>query len=443
MPNKTYHLLIVLAITMFCHGSLAGVKIEQWTTEQGTRVYYVNSPGLPMVDIQVAFDAGGARDGTQYGIASLTSSLLDTGAGDWNADQIAQRFEILGSKFGSSVSDDMATFYLRSLTQPELFDKVLETVNVILTDPRFRKGDFEREKKRTLAGLKYREESPGDLGEIAFYQAMYGEHPYGHPGDGFMKTISALTPDDLKAFYKRYYTANNAVIAIVGDLDKNQAEQVAKKLIKNLPKGQVPVAPERVKLPSKAKVQRIFFPSEQTHVFSGLPVMDRKDKDYFPLAVGNFILGGSGLVSKLFQEVREKRGLAYSASSNLMPLLRKGPFIISFQSRNDQAENALNVVNETVKKFITSGPTEAELNSAIKNITGGFAMRFDSNKELSQYVTMIGFYQLPLTYLDDYPEQVKLVTREAVRDAFKRRILPNSIQTVLIGRVSDQGREKK
>ncbi|MFI3121808.1 MAG: pitrilysin family protein, partial [Methylococcaceae bacterium] len=333
--------MLMAWLATFCNLAQAAAKIEHWQTPQGSRVYYVHTEGLPMVDIQVAFDAGSARDGSQFGLSALTSALLDTGAGPWNADEIAQRFESVGAQFGAGISSDMASVSLRSLTDKPLFDKALETMQVILTQPKFNEADFQREKNRTLAGLKQQEESPGDLAGIAFYKALYGDHPYGHPSSGLIPTVSVLTVSDLRNFYQKYYVAANAMVVIVGDLTKPQAEQTAEKLIGGLAAGQKPEPLPEVLMPVKAGMQHIEFPSSQTHVLVGMPGSYRKDPDYFTLYVGNHILGGGALVSKLFDEVREKRGLAYSASSSFAPLFRNGPFAISLQTRNDQTGQAL------------------------------------------------------------------------------------------------------
>ncbi len=430
---KTFYWL-GLVLLSFSTLTSAAAKIEHWQTPQGSRVYYVHTEGLPMVDIQVVFDAGSANDGQQFGLASLTAGLLDTGAGKWNADDIAQRFESVGANFSVSSSLDTATVSLRTLTDKPLFDKALDTMQVILTQPVFNEADFKREKNRTLAGLKQQEESPAALASIAFYKALYGQHPYAHPEAGVIKTVSAFKAADLKHFYQKYYVAANAMVVIVGDLSKQQAEQTAEKLLSGLPQGKKPDALPDVAMPLKASLQHIEFPSTQTHVLVGLPGTYRKDPDYFNLYVGNHILGGSGLVSKLFNEVREKRGLAYSASSAFIPLLKPGPFLVSLQTRNDQTTQALQVLNQTLADFINQGPTEAELVAAKKNITGGFAMRFDTNKELASYVAMIGFYEMPLDYLDTFQQNIEQVTVASITDALKRHVNPQLLQTITVGK---------
>jgi len=416
-----------------CQPLWAAAKIHHWQTKHGSRVYYVQTEGLPMVDIRVTFDAGSARDGDQYGVAALTTGMLDTGAGTWDADTIAERFESVGADFSAGSSMDMATLSLRTLTEKPLFEKALETMRVILAHPRFAEVDFQREKKRTLAAIKQQEESPGAVADIAFYKALYGNHPYAHPESGTLDSVGALSVDDLKRFYQRYYVAANALVVIVGDMPKHQAEQTAEKLMADLPVGKKPDALPEVALPTQGGRTHWPFPSAQTHILVGLPGISRKDQDYYDLYVGNHILGGSGLVSKLFREVREKRGLAYSVSSAFMPLLKPGPFLVSLQTRNDQTEQALSVMNQTLAAFIANGPTEAELLAAKKNITGGFALRFDTNKELANYAGMIGFYDMPLDYLDSFRDRIEKVTVTSVTDALRRHVDPALMQTITVG----------
>jgi zinc protease len=282
--------------------------------------------------------------------------------------------------------------------------------------------------------LKQQEESPGVLGSIAFYNTLYGTHPYAHPDDGVIKTVSALKVADLRRFYQHYYVAANAIIVIVGDLTKEQAEQTAEKLVAGLPVGKKADSLPDVAMPLTATQQHIEFPSTQTHVLVGLPGIARKDPDYFNLYVGNHILGGGGLVSKLFDEIREKRGLAYGASSAFIPMVKPGPFLVSLQTRNDQTAQALQVLNKTLADYIAQGPTEAELVAAKKNITGGFAMRFDTNKKLAVYVAMIGFYDMPLDYLDTFQQKIEQVTVASIADALKRHVNLQLLQTVTVGK---------
>ena len=423
-------ILCCLVSTSLCQ---AGVNIQHWQTSNGSRVYFVQTPSLPMVDVRVSFDAGSARDGAQFGLAALTASLLETSAGPWSADEVATQFESVGAAFSNGISRDMAWLAVRSLTEPALLDRALATFKTVLSQPQFAKADFQREKNNALAALKHREESPAALASMAFYNALYHDHPYAHPEQGIVQTVAGFEAADVKRFYQRFYVASNAVVVIVGDVSRPHAESMAQTLMQPLKSGQAaaPLAP--VNAPEQASQQHLTFPSSQTHVLAGVPASYRKDPDYFALYVGNHILGGGALVSQLFDEVREKRGLAYSAASQLSPLAQPGPFVMSLQTRNDQTQQALDVMLQTLRRFVELGPTAAELTAAKQNITGGFAMRTDTNSKLADYVTMIGFYQQPLDYLDSFARNIEAVTMEAVKDAFQRRINPDRLQTVTVG----------
>ena len=425
--------LLALLLVLTSQVSWATVQITTWQTSHGAQVYFVNTPSLPMVDIKVSFDAGSARDDSKFGLAALTMSLIGSSSGEWNADEVANRFESVGAVFANGVSEDMAWLSLRTLTEKPLLDKALTTFQTVLTRPAFVANDFQREKNLTLAALKHREESPAAVASVAFHKALYHEHPYAHPESGDVQTVSTFAVKDLKAFYHKYYVSANATVVIVGDIAKAQAEQIAENLLAALPAGEKPSEIPPVQMPNEASSQHITFPSSQTNVLVGLPGSYRKDPDYFSLYVGNHILGGGNLVSKLFDEVREKRGLAYSASSQFVPLYRPGPFTISLQTRNEQAANAIDVMNATLRDYIDKGPTEAELNAAKQNITGGFAMRIDTNSKLTDYITMIGFYHMPLDYLDVFQSKIQAVTAEEIKDAFQRRVKPELLQTITVG----------
>ena len=429
---------LLTAISLFCGllmvvSAYAGPQIQNWTLARGAKVYFVEAKGLPMVDIQVVFDAGSARDQAKFGIAALTSVLLDKGTADWSVEEIAQRLEGVGAQLDSGVSRDTAWLSLRSLTQAELLDTALETLRGLLTAPVFAEQDFEREKNRTLVALKQLEESPAQIAQKAYYAALYPSHPYGHPSSGTPATVGQIMREDLQGFFNKYYVAKNAVITIVGDVSRQKAESIAEYLVARMAVGNKAPDLPAVDYAAKPHIESIAFPSAQTHIHSGMPVVARGDEDYYALYVGNHILGGSGLVSRISEEIREKRGLSYSSSSYFFPLKHKGPFTMSLQTRNDQSGEALRVLNETVERFIESGPTDAELVSAKKNITGGFVLRIDSNNKVANYVAMIAFYGLPLDYLDSFSEKVQAVTREDIVKAFQKHLDVGRFQTILVG----------
>jgi len=409
------------------------LSIQSWQSEHGAKVMYVHAPQLPMVDIRLVFDAGSARDGKLPGLAMMTNAMLDLGAGEWSTDTIAERFDSVGAQFSNDSLKDMAIFSLRSLTEPDLLNEAITTLNTILVKPKFIESELQRTRQQVLINLRNQEQSMSTIASKTFYQALYPEHAYGSPVMGTVDSINAITRDDLIKFYKKYYVASNAVVAIVGDLDKAEAEEQVAQILKGLPEGEAAEKLLEAQPLNEAKRIHKAHPSSQTHVLIGQPGMKRGDEDYLALYVGNHILGGSGFGSRIVEEIREKRGLAYSSYSYFSPMRVNGPFILGLQTGNGNTQQALTILDEVLREFIDKGPTEEELQHARKNITGGFALKVDSNKDIIGYLGMIGFYNLPLDYLATFNERVEAITLEQIHDAFKRRINPDKLVTVTVG----------
>lgn len=425
-------LCVLLGLTL-ASAVQAGPIIETWETTKGARVLFVAAPDLPMLDVRLVFDAGSARDGERSGLASLTADLLTQGAGEWDADTIAERIESVGARFSADTARDMATLSLRTLTEQSALDQALETVAKSLSKPRFGQADFERVRENRLVALRQDEQNLHIVGLKAVYRRIFGDHPYAANSAGTLETVSAIRHEELVEFHRRYYVAGNAVVAMVGALSRERAQELAERLTAGLDTGEPPPALPPVSDRSDPNLERLDFPSTQAHVFVGQPGMRRLDPDYFPFYVGNHILGGSGLVSLLMDEIREKRGLSYDVYSHFLPLSERGPFLLGLQTKNDQADEARGVLMDTVRSFREEGPTEKELTAAIKHITGGFPLRIASNAKIVGYLAVIGFYDLPLDYLDRFSERVSEVGVEQIHDVFRRRVHPDRFATVIVG----------
>jgi len=292
---------------------------------------------------------------------------------------------------------------------------------------------LEREKVRLIGSLKEADTKPDTIVSRTFYRLAYGEHPYALRSSGEVDSVKGITREDLRAFHRRHYAARDAVVALIGDVTRAEAEAIAEELTRGLPRagGQGPELPPVSALAQPA-TSMVPHHAAQAHILIGSPGISRQDPDYIALYVGNFVLGGGGFVSRITEEVRQKRGLAYSAASYFYPLQREGPFIISMQTRRDQAAQALEVARATLAEFVKSGPTAEELDAAKRNIVGGFPLRIDSNRKIHEYLALIGYYRLPLTYLEDFVQQVERVTADDIRDAFRRRIDPARMVTVVV-----------
>ena len=394
-------------------------------------MFFVETHALPILDVKINFAAGTSYDPDgKQGTASLTASLLDLGAQGMDETEIANRLADLGALLSSNIDLDRSTVGLRTLSSADKRVPSLELMRVVLTSPQFPAEVFEREKARSIAGLKEALTQPGVIANRAFWSALYPNHPYGRLAT--QESLTALQRGDLERFYRQHYTARRAAVTIVGDITQAQAAELAQMLTADLPADEGlagMAAPGR----PDAGEKRIAHPSAQAHLLVGLPALKRGDPDFFPLLVGNYSLGGGGFVSRLMSEVREQRGLAYSVYSGFSPLAQPGPFQIGLQTKKEQASEALKLSREVLARFITEGPTDAELHAAKQNLVGSFPLRLDSNAKIVENVSAIGFYGQPLDYLDRYTENVEKVSAAEIRAAFARHVRQEDLVTVVVG----------
>jgi zinc protease len=419
----------------------AALPIQHWTQPSGVAVYLVHSPAIPMVDVQIDFDAGARRDPPeQAGLASVMAGMSAKGvravgeekALDENA--LSEAWADLGASFGASAGSDRLSFSLRSLTYPDLLAQAALLATRQLAEPAFPDDVWQRERQRLGASIREANTRPATLAGRAFAQAVYGTHPYGY--EMTEATLSRIEVADMRSLYARRVLPCYAKVSMVGALTREQADALVRQLFSRLPQGASCAAqtavPEVAPL-GAASQQRIAFQSAQAHVFIGQPGYKRDDPDFFALTVGNYILGGGGFVSRLTTEVREKRGLSYSVYSYFAPGLHAGAFTLGLQTRPDQADQAVQVSREVVTKFVDQGPTAAELKGAKDNLIGGFALRIDSNRKLLDNVANIAWNNLPLDYLDTWTRKVESITRSDIKAAFARKLQPDKMATVIVG----------
>lgn len=433
---KKAFLITCLSVMLLGSKSLFAFDATSWKTSNGVRVLFVESHDLPIVDVRLSFKAGSSRDGDLYGVSRLVSALLVEGTGDYSAEDVALTFESAGAELGHDSLRDMAWTSLRSLSDPKMLDKTTDLFARVSALPSFPPDAIERDRKSMLVSLANRKNQIGEVTADAFFNHVYKGHVYQVGSHGTEETLKAITRQNLLDFHGRYYVANNANLAIVGDLTLEKAKQYAEQLTQYLKPGK---AAEPVMDPSamnKAKTVKIPFKTTQTHIKQGMPVLSRKDPDYYALYVGNHVFGGSGFSSRLMQEIREDRGLTYSVYSHFSPMESSGPFAMALQTSNHQVTEATELLQKMLLEFIEKGPTDDELDHARKNITGGFPLKIDSNKKIVEYLALMGFYDLPLDYLDSFNENILAVSKEDIRDAFNRRVKPENMIRVIVGEVS-------
>lgn len=418
----------------------AGIPITHWTQPSGVRVYLVPSPAIPMVDVQIEFDAGGRRDPAEKaGLASLMAGAMANGVRAHGAEPaldengLSEAWADLGASFGGSAGNDRMGFSLRSLTYPDLLAKAGALAARQLGEPSFPEAPWLRDRPKLVASLKEADTRPATLAAKAYSRAVYGNHPYGQ--EMTEATLNRISVQDMLALHTQAIRPCNARVSIVGALDRAQADALVTQIFARLPVASCPALPPVVEVQPLAapQEQHIAFASAQAHVLVGQPGFQRQDPDFFALTVGNHILGGGGFTSRLTEEVREKRGLTYGVYSHFAPGQHAGAFTIGLQTRPDQAQQALQLVREVVAKFVATGPTAAELQAAKDNLIGGFPLLIDSNRKLVGNVANIAWNGLPLDYLDTWTQQVQKLNLADIRAAFARKLQPSKMVTVVLG----------
>lgn len=439
MTIKLFFNFFTLLTTFFINTtqaetSFVKLKIEHWLTKNGVPVYFVAKNEIPIIDIGVLFPAGSAQDRNSPGIAQFTAQMLGQGAQNLNADQIADRFETVGAHYNAIINRDMVILNLRSLSAPQFFNPAINTFSYLLKDATFPQNAIDRTKKQFLIALQQEAQTPTALAVKIFYLTLYGHHPYATPLLGNKKNIEQLSQEKLLNFYHRNYVSGNAMITIVGNVTKARAMNIADQISAMLRKGKKSIPLYAPKSPQlKNHLIKIPYPSKQTTIILGQIGIAIKDPDYFPLMVGNQILGGGILTSKLFNEVRNKRGLCYGISSGFKPLQTAGPFLIMLQTRRDQAPKALSLTQQILKNFLAKGPTPQRLQEAKQALIGSFPLSITSNEGILTAVEKIGFYKLPLDYLDTYQQNVNAVNLTEIKHAFQK-IKPEKMIIVMLGR---------
>lgn len=425
--------------------------IQQFKTKAGVPVRFVQTTALPIVDIDLRFNAGSARDGsisnTGFGIANMTATMLTQGSKRLDENEFTRAVETLGINLNSSAYKDMFIVSLRSLSDDKHLLPAVDLMTQMLSEPAFDDSILARNKARLLVGLQQQKQDPNSLASIAFSEALYGEHPYAHPSAGTLESVPTIKKQQLIDFKNRYLVAANASVAITGNLTLEQAKKLAEDITSKLPKGQPATELPEPKPLGQAKHIHIPFPSTQTTVLMGQlgdkratdPQSQQKQTNF---AVGNEVLAGGDFNARLMTEIRQNLGYTYGISGSMNPMLARGPYQIGFSTRNDKARAAidasLDVINDTLEKGITS----TEMRLTTDNLKNSFPMGFASNAGINGLLGMMNFYQLPNSYLTDYVKRVDQVKLSEVNQTMQDTLKPDDFLIVTVGQ-EDPWKDKK
>jgi zinc protease len=417
------------------------LPIDQLESFKGAKGYLVQTKALPMVDIEVSIDAGDRYDPIgKGGLADMVAGLMNYGVrgdqGLLSEAQIADEIADLGANISLSVSGERAILRIRSLSRKDLRDRAVKLAAAMLSAPTYEAKIVEREKQRTITNLMEAETKPEFVLERRFTKSVYGNYPLANLPT--VKSVAAVSAQDLTQFHKQFYRGDRIIVSIVGDVNRSQANEIMQALLQKVPQSgpaieKLPVLQRSPIEPLAQRETQVPFDSQQAHIAMGMTAVTRSNPDYFPLLVGNYILGGGGFVSRLMAEVREKRGLAYSVFSYFAPGKDTGIFQAGLQTKNDQAALALEVMSSTIGKFIADGPTPSELIAAKSNLVNGYPLRIDNNRKLLDNVSSIVWNDLPLDTMEIWTKQVEAVTLEQVTAAFQKYLAMDRMRIVVLG----------
>ena len=418
--------------------------IQSFKTKAGVPVLFVATSTLPIVDIDLRFNAGSARDGsissTGFGIANMTATMLEQGSKRLDENEFTRAVETLGIQLGSSAYKDMFTVSLRSLSDDKHLLPAIDLMTQMLTEPRFDEQILARNKARLLVGLQQQKQDPNSLASLAFSKALYGNHPYANPTAGTLETVPNITRQQLVDFKNRYLVAANASLSMTGNLTLPQAQKLAEDITANLPLGQAaPILPEPKPL-TKSQHIHIPFPSSQTTVLMG-QLGDKRATDakaqqkQTNFAVGNEVLAGGDFNARLMTEIRKNLGYTYGISGSMNPMLARGPYQIGFSTRNDKARAAIDASLKVINDTLTDGITSAEMTLTTDNLKHSFPMGFASNAGINGLLGMMNFYQLPTSYLTNYVNRIEQVKLADVNQTLRDTLKPEDFLIVTVGEV--------
>jgi zinc protease len=413
-------------------GAAGAVEIKTVTTPLGLKAWLVQDKTAPAVSLAFSFSGGSASDPAgKLGLTTLMAALLTDGAGSFDAQTFRLRSEEAGASIGFGASLDRLNGSLRVLSANR--DDGFELLRLALSEPRFDRDMLDQRRAQMLSGLNQASQSPRAVAARTFIEAEFAGHPYAHDPDGTPEDLKGLNLDDVRQRAKALLMRNGLIVAAVGDIDEAELARLLDRTFGDLPQGTPPALPPDWSPPTKARTIVVERPVPQSAALLGLPALTRDDPDWYPLLVLNHVLGGGGQQSRLFNEVREKRGLAYGASSSLRNYRKAGLLVISTASANERVAEALKVVRDVLARLRDQGPTEEEFAEAKTYLTGSLALALDSSGAIAGLLHSMQVDQLPPDQLERRAALIDAVTIDDVRRLARRLLDQDRMLTVVVG----------
>ena len=412
--------------------SQAKTKIERVVSPGGIEAWLVRETSVPLIALEFSFKGGASQDPVDKpGTAYMAAALLDEGAGDLDAKAFQQRNEDNAVEMTFRASRDELRGSLKVLSGRK--DIGFDQLRLALTSPRFDAEPVERIRAQMMTALKRETTSPNDIGSRLWWRTAFPDHPYGRPTNGTLEAVPTIARDDLKTLTTRSLARDNLKVGVVGDIDAKELGVVLDKIFGALPEKAALTKIPDVRLASVGQTLQVELDVPQTVVSFGGVGIARKDPDYIPAYIVNHILGGGSFSSRLYREVREKRGLAYSVYSYLLPLDSTSLFMGGTQTRTDKAKEAVGLIEEEIKRLAQSGPSEEELDKSKSYLKGSYALNFDTSTKIAGQLVQLQVDELGIDYWDRRNQLIDAVTLTDVRRVAKR-LLDGGVLTTVVGR---------
>lgn len=420
--------LCVLSIT-----TAKAMKIQTVKSPGGIEAWLVESSNVPLVSMRFAFAGGSSQDPNgKEGVANFVTAMLDEGAGKLTSTEFQEQVETLAMRL--SFDDGRDNFYGSFSTLTKNLEKSVALLKLAITQPTFDETAAERMRKQLLASLKFAARDPNKVAVKAWYKEAFADHAYGRPSTGTAESVAAITTDDLRQFHKRNFAKSNLKIAVVGDIDAATLAKILDDVF-----GDLPAEPDLVDVPKviahQGGLQKVIEMNvPQSVAMFGRNSMGRKDDDFMPAFVLNHILGGGGFASKLMEEVREKRGLAYSVYSYINPFENSSVLVGTVATKNESMGTSLDVIRAEISKMADTGPTQEDLDNAKSYLVGSYPLRFDTSNKIANQMLGVMVEEIGIDYFDKRNKLIEAVTLDDVKRVAKKWLTTDDLIVLIVGK---------
>jgi zinc protease len=414
--------------------------VQKMSLPNRTVILHSEDHSLPFVTLQLLINAGSRKDPVgEEGLSRLTAKGLLMGTAKHTLASLNEELDFMGASLDTSSSRDYSTLSLRVLKKD--LNKGLALFVEVLTQPSFPEEEIKREVEKTLAIIQSEEDQPEVVAEKEFQKSLFLTDPYGQPVIGTKESLKRITREAVSRFYKTYYHPNNYILAIVGDMTAEEVKADILPLFEKMPMAEIPEENFKIVFSKGPEIIKVNRQITQANIILGNAGISRENPDFYAASVMNYILGGGGFASRLLEEIRNKRGLAYSVASFFDSGKYPGSFQIVLQTKNSSAHEAISLALQQMELIRKKPISDKELEGAKKYLVGSFPMRFDTQGKLANFLIQVEYFGLGLDYFEKYPSLINSVTSEDVLRVAKKYLHPENYILVVVGNLKEAGME--